>query len=98
VILQSSVVPSDTKPLPLRFLVKAVFGSDFINWSSVRLFGKAMSAMFIPKEVFESLSKVEQDKLISDIYLSALPISARTKDILFDMYISNLSIDETFPF
>jgi pimeloyl-ACP methyl ester carboxylesterase len=97
-ILQSSVVPGDTKPLPPRFLMKAVFGSDFIYWSSVRLFGRSMSAMFIPKEVFASLSKAEQEKLISDIYLSALPISARTKGILFDMYVSNLSIDETFPF
>jgi len=97
-ILQSSVVPGDTKPLPPRFLMKAVFGSDFIYWSSVRLFGKAMSAMFIPKEVFNSLSEEERKKMISSIYLSSLPVSSRTKGILFDMYVSNLAIDETFPF
>lgn len=97
-ILQSSVVPGDTKPLPPRFLMKAVFGSDFIYWSSVRLFGKSMSAMFIPKEVFDSLSEEERKTMISSIYLSSLPISARTKGILFDMYVSNLAIDETFPF
>lgn len=97
-ILQSSVVPGNTKPLPPRFLMEAVFGSDFIYWSSVRLFGKSMSRMFIPKEVFMSLSGEERKKLISDIYISALPISVRTKGILFDMYVSNISIDETFPF
>jgi hypothetical protein len=46
--LQSTVVSGDTKPLPPRFLMKAVFGSDFIYWSRVRLFGKSMSAMYIP--------------------------------------------------
>ncbi|HAX93270.1 MAG TPA: hypothetical protein DCY25_04855 [Bacteroidales bacterium] len=97
-ILQSSVVPGDTKPLPPRFLMKAVFGSDFIYWSSVRLFGKSMSGMFIPKEVFISLSEEERKTMISSMYLSSLPISARTKGILFDMYVSNLAIDETFPF
>lgn len=97
-ILQSSVVPGDTKPLPPRFLMKAVFGSDFIYWSSVRLFGRSMSAMFIPKEVFNSLSEGERKTMISSLYLSSLPVSARTKGILFDMYVSNLAIDETFPF
>jgi pimeloyl-ACP methyl ester carboxylesterase len=97
-ILQSSVVPGDTKPLPPRFLMKAVFGSDFIYWTSVRLFGKSMSRMFIPKEVFMSLSEEKRKTIISNIYLSALPISSRTKGILFDMYVSNISIDETFPF
>jgi pimeloyl-ACP methyl ester carboxylesterase len=97
-ILQSSVVPGDDKPLPPRLLMKAVFGSDFIYWTSVRLFGKSMSRMFIPKEVFMSLSEEERKTMISSIYLSALPISSRTKGILFDMYVSNISIDETFPF
>ena len=27
-----------------------------------------------------------------------MPVSARTKGILFDMYVPNLAIDETFPF
>lgn len=97
-ILQSSVVPGDTKPLPPRFLMKAVFGSDFIYWSSVRLFGKSMSRMFIPKEVFMSLSEEERKTMIASLYLPSMPISARTKGILFDMYVSNLAIDETFPF
>jgi len=97
-ILQSSVVPGDTKPLPPQFLMKAVFGSDFIYWASVRLFGTSMSRMFIPKEVFMSMSEEERKTMISSIYLSSLPISARTKGILFDMYVSNLAIDETFPF
>lgn len=34
--------------------------------------------------------------MISSIYLSSLPIFARTKCILFDMYVSNLAIDEAF--
>jgi pimeloyl-ACP methyl ester carboxylesterase len=97
-ILQSSVVPGDTKPLPPRFVMQAVFGSDSIYWSSVRLFGTSMSRMFIPKEVIMSMSEEERKTMISRIYLSSLPISARTKGILFDMYVSNIAIDETFPF
>jgi len=97
-ILQSSVVPGDTKPLPPKFIMKTIFGSDFIYWSSVRLFGTSMSRMFIPKEVLMSVPKDERKKMISNIFLSSLPISVRTEGILFDMYISNLSIDETFPF
>ena len=77
--------------------MKTVFGSDFIYWASLRLSGKLMSGMLIPKEVFMSLPEEERKTMISSIYLSSLPISARTKGILFDMYISNLDIDETFP-
>ena len=69
-IQQSSVVPGDTKPLPPRFLMKAVFGSDFIYWSSVSLFGKSMSAMFILEEVFNSLSEGERKAMISSLYLA----------------------------
>ena len=67
-------------------------------WSSVRLFGKSMSAMFIPKEPFNSLSEGEWKAMISSLYLSSMPVSARTEGILFDMYVLNLAIDETFPF
>jgi len=57
-----------------------------------------MSAMFLPKEVFNSLSEGERKTMISSFYFSFLPVSVRTKGILFDMYVPNLAIDKTFPF
>ena len=36
--------------------------------------------------------------MVADILLAALPISSRTKGILFDMYISNLSMNDEIPY
>ncbi len=92
-ILISSAVPQADAALPPKLVAKAVFGSDFLYWCAIKLFGKNMSKMFVPGSVWKSLSKAKRRDLIDEIYLSGLPISSRTKGVLFDMYISNLSMN-----
>jgi len=93
-ILISSAVPQAKAALPPRPVATALFGSDFLYWCAIKWFGKSMAKMFVPGSVWESLSKAERKNLIDEIYLSGLPISSRTKGVLFDMYISNLSMND----
>ncbi len=97
-ILISSVVPGDTKALPPEQIMKVVFGCDFIYWSTIKLFGRNMLQMFVPKSIDNELSKPKRRDLINNILLSGFPISYRTKGVLFDTYISNISINEDIPF
>jgi len=97
-ILVSSVVPGDTKALPPKPIAKVVFGCDFIYWSSIKLFGKRMVQMFVPGSVYNKLSKPRRKDLINNILLAGLPISHRTKGVLFDTFISNTSINDDIPF
>lgn len=97
-ILVSSVVPGDTKDLPPKPIGKAVFGCDFIYWSSVKLAGRNMLQMFVPESICAKLSKPDRKNLIKNILLAGLPISHRTKGVLFDTYISNTSINDDIPF
>jgi pimeloyl-ACP methyl ester carboxylesterase len=97
-ILVSSVVPGDTKALPPKPIMKVVFGCDFIYWSTIKLFGRNMLQMFVPKTINDELSKLKRKDLINNILLSGFPISFRTKGVLFDTYISNTSINGDLPF
>ena len=91
-------MPGDTKALPPEPIMKVVFGCDFIYWSTIKLFGRNMLQMFVPKSIYNELSKPKRKDLINNILLSGFPISYRTKGVLFDTYISNTSINEDIPF
>jgi pimeloyl-ACP methyl ester carboxylesterase len=97
-ILVSSVVPGDTKALPPEPIMKVVFGCDFIYWSTIKLFGRKMLQMFVPKSNDNELSKLKRKDLVNNIFLAGFPISYRTKGVLFDTYISNTSINEDILF
>jgi len=97
-ILVSSAVPWNEKALPPKLFMKAVFGSDFLYWATLKLFGKNMIQMFVPKSIYKQLSKTKRKSLISDIMFSGLPITNRTKGVLFDTYDSNPSIDKGLAF
>jgi len=97
-ILVSSTVPGNTNALPPKAFMKAVFGSDFLYWCTVKLFGTRMMSMFVPESIVKTLSPPEKKKVMETVFLSGLPISHRTRGVLFDMYISNPSIDEAIPY
>jgi pimeloyl-ACP methyl ester carboxylesterase len=94
-ILVSSNAPLDT---PIDHPPKFVFKSNFLYWFAMKLIGKSMLKMFVPKNVTKNLSKRETNQIIDGIYFSALPITKRTKGILFDMFVSNPSIKDELPF
>lgn len=93
-ILISSNVPGNKTGSP----PKAVFRSNFLYWCAIRLAGRSMMTMFVPKSIIKRLSGPEKRKLIDDMYVSAMPISRRTKGILFDLEISNPAINGDIPF
>lgn len=97
-ILQSSNVPGDVKTLPPKPIMKAVFGSDFLYWCTIKLFGRNMIKTFVPESIWKRISKPEKKNLLDNVFLSGLPISNRTKGVLFDTYISNPSINEEIPY
>ncbi|HPG41460.1 MAG TPA: alpha/beta hydrolase [bacterium] len=97
-ILVSSAVPGNTKALPPQVFMKAVFGSDYLYWCTVKFFGASMMKMFIPESILKTLAPAEKKQVMDTVFLSGLPITQRTKGILFDTYISNPSIDDDIPF
>ena len=94
-ILVSSNAPLDkSSDHPPKF----VFKSNFLYWFVMKLVGKSMLGMFVPKNVLKNIPKQEINQIIDEIYFSALPITKRTKGILFDLFVSNPSINDEIPF
>lgn len=90
-ILVSSNAPLDA---PSGHPPKFVWKSNFLYWFMMKLIGKRMLKMFVPKTVTKNLSKQEINQIIDGIYFSALPITKRTRGILFDLFVSNPSIND----
>ena len=94
-ILLSSNAPLD-KPTghPPIF----IFKSNFLFWLIMKLLGKSMLTMFVPKNVIKNLSKQKVKQMVEKIYFTALPITKRTKGIIFDLFVSNPSIYDDLAF
>ncbi len=97
-ILLSSIVPRNDNDLPPKLFMKAIFGSDFLYWVTIKLFGRSMLHMFVPKSINDNISKDERNNLIREVLLSGFPVSQRKKGILFDTYISNPSMNENLAY
>lgn len=97
-ILVSSNVPGGAATLPPRPVMATVFGSSFVYWAAARLAPAAMLGMFVPKPLLADMSPGDIADLRQGILLSGLPIDRRTRGVLFDMYVSNPSIEGSFPF
>jgi pimeloyl-ACP methyl ester carboxylesterase len=94
-ILQSANAPLGYKPgTPPKF----IFKSNFLYWFFLKLFGKMMFSMFVPKTILKNLNRQEKNQLMDDVFFSVLPITARTKGALFDTSVSNPSIEKDVPF
>lgn len=88
--------PAGTPPKPI---MQALFGSDYLYWSVVSLFGSQMLTMAgIPEDLLKTMSKEEKDKHIEGMMLAALPISSRTKGVINDMYVSNTDMARGYDF
>ena len=94
-ILISSNAPMDEDPgHPPKF----IFQYDFLYWLFMKLIGRSMMTMFLPKSVVRELSKDKKKEIVDDVFFSALPVSRRTHGIIFDLFISNPSISTDVSF
>ncbi len=94
-ILQSANAPLGYNPgTPPKF----IFKSNFLYWFFLKLFGKMMFSMFVPKSILKQLSKEEKRNLMDEVFFSVLPVTERKKGALFDIFVSNPSIEEDIPF
>jgi 2-hydroxy-6-oxonona-2,4-dienedioate hydrolase len=77
--------------LPPKPVIQTVFGSDFLMWMLTHHFESAMKpAMGIPQGY--TLSEMEQAQ-VTAVIRSVLPIKRRTAGFVFDMFTSNLDMD-----
>ncbi len=78
--------------LPPKPVIQTVFGSDFLMWVLTTHFQSAMHpAIGIPEGyVFTESEQV----MVSDVIRSVLPIKRRTAGFVFDMFTSNLDMDQ----
>lgn len=94
-ILHTSSVPMDNIPgHPPVF----IFKSNFWYWFFLKLIGKSMMKMFVPESILKNLSKHEKKHIMNGIFFNALPVAKRKKGIVFDMLVSNPSINNEIPF
>lgn len=78
--------------LPPKPVIQTVFGSDFLMWVLTTHFQTAMQpAIGIPAGYV--FTKTEQ-AMVSDVIRSVLPIERRTAGFVFDMFTSNLDMDQ----
>lgn len=92
-ILHSSTVPLDKPPFtPPKFIMKIVFGSNFIYWFISKYLINFLMLMFVPNSIKKGLNK-DQLNHIQEIFTSSLPITLRTKGILNDAFVSNPAIN-----
>ena len=95
IILQSANAPLDFDPgSPPKF----IFKSNFLYWFFLKLLGKMMMSMFVPKALLEELPKDEKKMLMDEVFFSVLPITERTKGTIFDTSISNPSINNNLSY
>ena len=94
-VLVSSVAPATvvkTIALPPKPVIQAVFGSDFLMWLITSKFQAMMHATVGVPEGY-SLNEADQ-VLVSDLIRSILPIQPRQAGFVFDMFTSNLDMDQ----
>ncbi|MHA1914225.1 MAG: alpha/beta fold hydrolase [Promethearchaeota archaeon] len=94
-LLHSPNAPLDDPPgTPPKF----IFKSNFIYWFFLKLFGKRMLSIFVPKTICRKLSDREIKDLIEEVFFSVLPVTERIEGFLFDAFVSNPSINDNLPF
>jgi len=94
-VLVSSAAPStvvETVALPPKPIIQTVFGSDFLMWLLTSKFQGMMHATVGVPEGYP-LSAADQ-VLVSDLIRSILPIRPRQAGFVFDMFTSNLDMDQ----
>ena len=93
-VLISTAAPTVGKyiSLPPKPVIQTVFGSDFLMWVLTTHFQSAMQpAIGIPEGyVFTDTEQA----MASDVIRSVLPIERRTAGFVFDMFTSNLDMDQ----
>ncbi len=95
-VLFSANLPGEVEAgLPPELVSKALFRSDFAFWLVTTYFGKSMrSTMGVP-DGFELTPEYEAD--VAAVMKTILPVKPRSDGALFDMYVSNLDINNGYP-
>jgi pimeloyl-ACP methyl ester carboxylesterase len=78
--------------LPPKPVIQLVFNSDFLMWVITTYFQSIMQPSIGVPDGYP-LSDAEQD-MVSGVICSVLPIKPRTAGFVFDMFTSNLDMDQ----
>jgi pimeloyl-ACP methyl ester carboxylesterase len=93
-VLISTAAPTvgEYPALPPKPVIQFVFGSDFLMWTITTHFQSMMLPVVGVPEGY-NLSEEEQ-VMVSGVIRSILPIKPRTAGFVFDMFTSNLDMDQ----
>jgi pimeloyl-ACP methyl ester carboxylesterase len=93
-ILVSSAAPTvgEYISLPPKPMIQFIFNSDFLMWTITTHFQSMMRPVIGVPEGYE-LSETEQ-VMVSGVIRSILPIEPRTEGFIFDMFTSNVDMDQ----
>lgn len=97
VVWSMAVPPYDVPPPPLRAVLRAFFGSDFLFWATIELIHPIGRRLLgIPRDVERRLSP-EGRRFAIDARRSLLPVSPRVDGIMNDICVSNPDLNATYP-
>jgi pimeloyl-ACP methyl ester carboxylesterase len=90
VLLSTAPAGGEGMGLPPKWVVEAVFGSDFAFWTMTEALGSLMRPLIgVPRDY--PLSEADQG-MVADWMRSILPIKPRASGSVFDMFVSNLDM------
>lgn len=93
-ILISSAAPTVGKypSLPPRPVIQFMFGSDFLMWTITTHFQSMMLPVVGVPDGYKLTT--EEQEMVSGVIRSILPIKPRTAGFVYDMFTSNLEMDQ----
>ncbi|MGA8247750.1 MAG: alpha/beta hydrolase [Nocardioides sp.] len=92
-ILISSAVPGPL-PGPIPALVAR---HDFVYWAAVKAVPDMLLGMLMPKALIARMSKADKELAVQQAFVASMPISERTKGVLFDNEVTNPGVNDV-PF
>jgi pimeloyl-ACP methyl ester carboxylesterase len=92
-ILHSSAVPGPEA----EYIPKFVAQHDFIYWLAVKVASEKLLGLLLPGPIIAAMTKAQKRLTVQNAFVGSMPISERTKGILFDNSVSLPGINDV-PF
>lgn len=89
-ILHSSAGPGPNDEFPPNLL----FRFNFPYWAAIKAAPNMILGFLLPNEIRSTISHEEKSSIINDVFLAGLPITERTKGVIFDNGVSTPSVND----
>ena len=89
-ILHSSAGPGPNDEFPPNLL----FRFNLPYWAAIKAAPNMILGFLLPDEIRSTMSDEEKSSIINDVFMASLPITERTKGVIFDNGVSTPSVND----